>query len=157
MRRTVENARMVTAAALIDLFKQDKAVYVVATYDKWSDLTMLLPDFVRLRPQLLYRQTGFTEDPGKDWVLIANRAAPVAAMQAAPGWRDHIQDAGAPNAEADKGGEVNEVQVSHPLRTVAARGRAGGPRGLEHGRRLLCGAVLAPVVRQRPGHGPRDG
>jgi 4-amino-4-deoxy-L-arabinose transferase len=82
MRRTAENAQIVTALALIDLFKQDRPVYVIATYDQWDKLTTLLPDFVKLRPQLLYRQTGFTEDPGKDWVLIANRAAATATMPA---------------------------------------------------------------------------
>jgi 4-amino-4-deoxy-L-arabinose transferase len=85
MRRTSENAQALTALALIDLFKQDKPVYVIATYGQWVDLTTLLPDFVKLRPQMLHRQTGFTDDPGKDWVVIANLAAAAPTTQAAPG------------------------------------------------------------------------
>ena len=82
MRRTVENGQMLTALALIELFKQDKPVYAVGTYGQWREL-QTLPDFLRQQPKLLYRQTGLPDSPGKDWVVIANRAAPAAASQPA--------------------------------------------------------------------------
>jgi hypothetical protein len=79
MQRTVENGQILTALALIDLFKQDKPVYAVGTFGQWNEL-QTLPDFLRQQPRLLYRQSGFGE-PGKDWVVIANRAAPAATSK----------------------------------------------------------------------------
>jgi 4-amino-4-deoxy-L-arabinose transferase len=85
IRSTSENGQMLTAMALIRLFRQNQPVYVVGTYAQWNDLVETLPEFVKLRPQLLYRQTGFTEgqSPGKDWVVIGNRACPPVATQPA--------------------------------------------------------------------------
>lgn len=77
MRPTSENGQFLTALALIQLLRQDKPVYVVGTYGQWNDL-QALPDFLKVKPRILYRQRGFTEDqsPGKEWIIFANRAAP---------------------------------------------------------------------------------
>ncbi len=66
--------QIITAKALIELFKQPKPVYILTDYRNWQMLDMV-DQFRALHPQLLFRQTGYEEDPTRDLVIFTNSAA----------------------------------------------------------------------------------
>jgi len=81
MPRTPKSAIRIGVKSLIELLARPEPVYVVAQYGHWEQL-QAVRQFVELRPELLYHQTGYKSDSKDDLILMANQAGKSAAKRA---------------------------------------------------------------------------